>query len=122
MVVDGVLVVDLERAVTVLAHLESGGDYSVGPDADGRSGAYGYSGEQWRGYAGYGVAADAPASVQDARARADVQRLLVGTDGDLLGAVGRWFVERAEGTAWWEDFPAEHRLSTELFVERWLGV
>ena len=110
--------IDVDVILATIRGVGSGDDYLY-VSADGRSGAYLYSAEGWGGYAGYDEARSAPVSVQDARARADVQRILERADGDVSSFASQWFLASVEATEWWEQYTVDHSLSVGFFSETW---
>ena len=64
----------VDQFLANLAQHESGTNYTSSSSGSSASGAYQYLDSTWNGYGGYRRAKDAPPSVQDARARADVTR------------------------------------------------
>jgi hypothetical protein len=66
----------LAYVLATIRHIESGGDYTVGPNRGAASGAYQFITRTWANYAGYPEAYLAPPWVQDERAAADVTAIL----------------------------------------------
>ena len=81
--------VDVDVLLAMVREIGSGSDYRRA-EAGGRSGAYLYSADAWRGYAGYVEPRLAPAAVQDARARVDAQRILDGLGSDVANFAALW--------------------------------
>ena len=105
--------------------LESGGRYQVGPNKAGASGAYQYIVSTWAGYAGYAEAYLAPPEVQDARAQADVERILT-TYGDVSMVPVLWYFPLAVRDPTWMDRvpnPAGgNKLTVREYQTKWLAL
>lgn len=84
----------VDNAVATIRALESSGQYDA-ISRDGKAtGAYQYQDATWAGHGGYMRAVDAPPDVQDARARADVERILA-EHGDVAAVPVAWYWPRA---------------------------
>lgn len=115
---------DVERALATIRQLESGGNYKAQAKGSTASGAYQYVDSTWGGYGGYSRAWHAPAGVQDARARADVQRVI---DSHGLEAVPiSWYYPRAlTDSSWLDRVPAPgagNTLTVRQYQTRWLSI
>lgn len=83
----------LSRLMAAIRKVESGGNYkAVGkPTKYGTaSGGYQWLDSTWGKYKGFARAADAPAEVQEERARNDIQGLMAKYDGDLRRVAMHW--------------------------------
>jgi murein DD-endopeptidase MepM/ murein hydrolase activator NlpD len=110
--------------LTTIRQLESGGRYNLGPNAAKASGAYQYVPGTWRNEGGYPHAYLAPSEIQDARARADVERFLSMYDGDVSMVPVMWYYPRAASDPKWMDRvpnPAGgNRLTVREYQIRWM--
>ena len=114
----------VEVVLATIRELESGGRYDVGPNKAQASGAYQYIPSTWRHEGGFAHAYLAPREVQDARARADVERFLELYGGDVSMVPVMWYYPRAASDSRWMDRvpnPAGgNRLTIREYQERWM--
>lgn len=114
----------VEVILATIRQLESGGHYLAGPNAAKASGAYQYIPSTWRNEGGYPHAYLAPPDVQDARARADVERFLAMYGGDASMVPVMWYYPRAASDPKWMDRvpnPAGgNRLTIREYQTRWM--
>src|SRR5262245_2545341 len=105
--------------------VESAGHYEAPPNAGGASGAYQYVDSTWNHYENYQSAYLAPPAVQDARAAADVQRILA-TYGDVAFVPIIWYWPRAADDPSQLDIvpmpTAGNRLTVREYQQHWLAV
>ncbi len=105
--------------------VESDGRYEIGPNRAGASGAYQYIPSTWAGYGGYAEAYQAPAEVQDERARADVEHVLATFGGDVAMVPVLWYFPLAVTDPSWMDRvpnPAGgNRLTVRQYQNLWLA-
>jgi murein DD-endopeptidase MepM/ murein hydrolase activator NlpD len=114
----------VEVILATIRELESGGRYDVGPNRAQASGAYQYIPSTWRHEGGFAHAYLAPREVQDARARADVERFLELYGGDVSMIPVMWYFPHAASDARWMDRvpnPAGgNRLTIREYQARWM--
>lgn len=114
----------VEVALATIRELESGGRYHVTPNRAQASGAYQYIPSTWRREGGFAHAYLAPREVQDARARADVERFLELYGGDVSMVPVMWYYPRAASDPRWMDRvpnPAGgNRLTIREYQTRWM--
>jgi murein DD-endopeptidase MepM/ murein hydrolase activator NlpD len=114
----------VEVVLATIRELESGGRYDVGPNKARASGAYQYIPSTWRHEGGFAQAYLAPREIQDARARADVERILELYGGDVSMVPVMWYYPRAASDARWMDRvpnPAGgNRWTIREYQERWM--
>ena len=116
---------DIDRVLRTIRALESGGDYTAQSRGSTASGAYQFLDSTWARYGGYARAADAPPSVQDAKAAENVALILTQHDGDVSAVPVVWYIGRvpAAGSAEWDRVPAPeagNRLTPREYQTRWL--
>ena len=116
---------DIDRVLRTIRALESGGDYSAQSRGSTASGAYQFLNSTWARYGGYPRAADAPPSVQDAKAAENVASILAQHDGAVSAVPVVWYIGRvpATGSAEWDRVPAPeagNRLTPREYQTRWL--
>lgn len=111
----------VNRILATIRKLESGGNYTAQNKHSSASGAYQFIDSTWNNYGGYKHAKDAPPSVQDARARADVQRILASYNGDVSVVPQYWYYPAGIGKP---DLvpPGANSLSMGEYTKRWLGI
>ncbi len=115
---------DVGAILATIRQMESGGDYTARAAKATASGAYQYLDSTWNGYGGYSSAFLAPPPVQDARAMADVERLLAG-GGSVADIPVAWYWPRALSHP--EDLDivplpsAGNRLTVRQYQQRWLA-
>jgi hypothetical protein len=85
----------LAYVLATIRHVESGGDYTVGPNRGAASGAYQFIARTWANYAGYPEAYLAPPWVQDERAAADVTAILRTWRNDVSMVPIMWYYPAA---------------------------
>ena len=76
--------------LATIRQMESGGNYTSASNGVA-FGAYQYIDSTWAGFGGYRHASDAPPSVQDAKAAADVTRILLTSGGQIRAVPARWY-------------------------------
>ena len=81
----------VSRALATIRARESGGNYGARNPTSSASGAYQFIDGTWGGYGGYKHAYQAPAHVQDAKARAWVQHILARYPGDVRAVPMTWY-------------------------------
>lgn len=115
---------EIDVILATIRQLESGSRYDIGPNKASASGAYQYIHSTWNGYAGYSDAYLAPQSVQDERARGDVERILVRFGGDVTMVPVMWYYPRAAiDTTWMDRVPnpaGGNRLTVREYQTRWV--
>lgn len=116
---------DIDRVLRTIRALESGGDYTAQARGSTASGAYQFLNSTWARYGGYASAADAPPSVQDAKAAEHVADILDRHAGDVSAVPVVWYIGRvpAAGSALWDTVPAPeagNRLTPREYQSRWL--
>lgn len=116
---------DIDRVLRTIRALESGGDYTAQARGSTASGAYQFLNSTWARYGGYARAADAPPSVQDAKAAEHVADILDRNAGDVSAVPVVWYVGRvpAAGSPLWDTVPAPeagNRLTPREYQSRWL--
>ncbi len=115
---------DVGAILATIRQMESGGNYTARAAKATASGAYQYLDSTWNGYGGYPSAWMAPPAVQDARALADVQRLLSST-GNVATVPVAWYWPRAlSNVADLDIVPhpeAGNRLTVRQYQQRWLA-
>lgn len=79
------------RALATIRAKESGGNYAARNPRSSASGAYQFIDGTWGGYGGYQHAYQAPAHIQDAKARAWVQQILAQHPNDLRAIPMTWY-------------------------------
>lgn len=127
---------DIDAALATVRRLESGNDYAEshrsravgGPTGSGwPSGAYQYLRSSWDQFGGFDEAFQAPPSVQDARARADVAAI-IDEYGDPAWIPLSWYVGPAGAKAIADGHrdptvvpnPEHNSISPADYQERWL--
>jgi hypothetical protein len=85
----------LQYVLATIRYFESRGDYTVGPNRGGASGAYQYIPKTWANYAEYPEAYLAPPWVQDERAAADVAEILRTWHNDISMVPIIWYYPAA---------------------------
>ena len=116
---------DLDRVLSTIRTLESGGDYSAQARGATASGAYQFLDSTWARYGGYARAGAAPPSVQDAKAAELVTSILTEHDNDVSAVPVVWYIGHvpADGSAEWDRVPAPeagNRLTPREYQTRWL--
>ena len=115
---------DIGAVLATIRQMESGGDYTVRAAGASASGAYQYIDSTWNDYGGYPSAWMAPPAIQDARAMADVSRLLA-NGGNVASIPIAWYWPRALSHP--EDLDtvprpdAGNRLTVRQYQQRWLA-
>ena len=84
-----------QQIAAAIRQVESGGNYTAHSKTTSASGAYQYVDGTWNHYMGYAHAWQAPASVQDAKALADVTNKLKAYGGDASKTIMSWFLPAA---------------------------
>lgn len=111
--------------LATIRHLESGARYDIGPNAAEASGAYQYIPSTWQNEGGYPHAYLAPPAVQDARARADVERLLARWNNDVSMIPVLWYYPKAANDPLWMDRVPNpsggNRLTVREYQTLWLA-
>ena len=83
--------VDVEIAMATIRQLESTNNYTIQSTTSSASGAYQYVHDTWNGYGGYENAYQAPASVQDERARGDILQIYQKHGNKLMNIPRIWY-------------------------------
>ncbi len=123
-IITGGVCSDISAILATIRQMESGGNYQARAAKASASGAYQFVDGTWGGYGGYSSAWMAPPEVQDAKALADVQRLL-DTHGDVAAIPVAWYWPRALSHP--EDLDsvprpeAGNRLTVRQYQQRWLA-
>ena len=117
---------DIDRVLRTIRALESGGDYTAQARGSTASGAYQFLDATWARYGGYARAADAPPSVQDAKAADLVTSILTRHANDVGAVPVVWYIGHvpAAGSPEWDRVPAPeagNRLTPRQYQTRWLG-
>ena len=110
-----------------IRNLESGGNYQAHAAGSTASGAYQFLDSTWGGYGGYQHAADAPPSVQDAKAAEHVNDILNAHDQDVTTVPIVWYVGHVPATSSseWDTVPypgAGNVLTPRQYQTRWMGI
>lgn len=95
------MAITVDSYLAALRTKESGGSYTSKNPTSTASGAYGYLDSTWNHFGGYAHAWQAPKSVQDARARADVTARLKSYGGDWQKVAASHFA----GSTWVANHP-----------------
>jgi len=116
---------DIDRVLRTIRALESGGDYAAQARGSTASGAYQFLNSTWARYGGYARAADAPPSVQDAKAAELVTSILTQHADDVSAVPVIWYIGRVPdaGSPEWDRVPvpeAGNRLTPRQYQTRWL--
>jgi hypothetical protein len=115
----------IETILATIRTLESGGDYQADAAGSSASGAYQFLDTTWNGYAGYTHAADAPPTIQDAKAAEQVTDILNQHSHDVTAVPVIWYVGHlpAPGSTEWDTIPypaAGNRLTPRQYQQRWM--
>jgi murein DD-endopeptidase MepM/ murein hydrolase activator NlpD len=117
---------EVDVVLATIRTLESANQYGIGPNKASASGAYQYIRSTWNGYGGYSDAYLAPAEVQDARARADVQYFLDRFNGNVSMIPVMWYYPRAAtDTTWMDRVPnpaGGNRLTVREYQTKWVNL
>ncbi len=117
---------EIDIVLATIRTLESANQYGIGPNKASASGAYQYIRSTWNGYGGYPDAYLAPAEMQDARARADVEFFLQRYNGNVSMIPIMWYYPRAAtDTSWMDRVPnpaGGNRLTVREYQTKWLNL
>jgi hypothetical protein len=106
--------------------MESGGNYTIGKNRGGASGAYQYIDSTWNNFKGYPSAYLAPPAVQDERALGDVKGIMWTWHGDVSMVPVIWYYPRAaRDPSLMDQVPkpwAGNRLTVREYQTRWLDM
>lgn len=86
---------DVPAILATIRWTESRGDYTARASGASASGAYQYIDAAWGGFGGYAHAYLAPPEVQDAKAAADVRRILAANGNRAAAVFASWYWPRA---------------------------
>jgi hypothetical protein len=113
---------DMDRILGTIRKLESGGNYTAKNPSSTASGAYQFLDSSWAGYGGYRRAADAPAHVQDAKAREYAQQILDRNGGDVSTIPVSWYIGHVPKGDEWDRVPAGgNTASPRAYQSKWMG-
>lgn len=116
---------DPDAILATIRILESGGDYTAQAAGSSASGAYQFIDSTWNNYGGYPRAWQAPAAVQDQKAREYVQAILDAHDHDVSAVPVVWYLGHLppDGSPEWDQVPAPDAgnvLTPREYQQRWL--
>lgn len=114
----------VSRALKVIRKLESGNNYRAQNPRSSASGAYQFLDTTWGGYKGYASAKDAPASIQDDKARVMVVKILESHGYDFNWVPAVWYAGSAGAIRIdWDTTPgasAGNKLTIRQYVDKWM--
>jgi hypothetical protein len=115
---------ELAVILATIRSLESGGDYTAQSSSSTASGAYQFVESSWGGYGGYARAADAPPSVQDAKAAGWATAILDRNGGDVASVPVSWYIGHVPVGGEWDSVPAApgNTLTPREYQRRWMGI
>lgn len=116
----------VSRALTVIRKLESGNNYRAQNPRSSASGAYQFLDTTWGNFKGYTRAMNAPASVQDEKARQMVVKILENNGYDIRWVPAIWYAGSAGAkNIDWDTTPgksAGNKLSIRQYVNKWMNL
>ena len=116
---------EVDVVLATIRQLESSNNYRAQASGSSASGAYQYTNGTWNNYQGYARAKDAPAPVQDARARQDILMVIQRYGNRLLNIPQWWYYPVSLSDPTWLDRipnPGANSLTIRQYCERWGGI
>lgn len=114
----------VSRIMATIRQMESRNQYDARNPVSTASGAYQFTNGTWGGFGGFPRAWLAPASVQDAKARANIQGILARYNNTVEAVPAAWYTGTYRGHGMLDYHPGGpgNPLTVQGYVDRWMEV